>query len=221
MLAWGGCGVSGKVAAVFVREFAMLGRFWVGVSGFICLLGCSSAVAGSPLGVVCEFPDLSDVAPVPFQAGATAPAGTGGDVPGGRWELVAMYYQSDFAITATAVAALELDAETASSGFGSLALDVSVTSPTALDFNEAGAGPYAASGAFLSFGNDCGDELALAEVEYSVNDSGSVPVLTLWGELEFEVVIVFPVTIVVNLEAEFELVEPQVIEDPVFSDRFE
>lgn len=132
-----------------------------------------------------------------------------------------MYYQSDFTITATAVAALELDAETASSGFGSLALDVSVTSPTTLDFNEAGAGPYEASGTALSFGNDCGDELALSDVEYSVDASGEAPVLTLWGDLEFEVVIVIPVTIVVNLEAEFELVEPQEIEDPVFSDRFE
>lgn len=196
-----------------------MARLLIGVLGVFLWSG--SALADLPRGAVCEFPDLSSVAPVPLQSGAMAPAGTGGDLPGGRWELVAMYYVSDFTITATAVAALELDAETASSGFGSLALDVSVTSPTTLDFNEAGAGPYEASGTALSFGNDCGDELALSDVEYSVDASGEAPVLTLWGDLEFEVVIVIPVTIVVNLEAEFELVEPQEVEDPVFSDRFE
>lgn len=201
----------------------MVDRFRAGVSGVCLLLAGSWALADSPLGPACVFPDLSGVAPVAFESGATPPAGTGGDLPGGRWELVAMYYDSSVTIAATAVAALELDAATVSSGFGSLALDVSVTSPATLAFNEAGAGPYLASGTSLSFGNDCGEELSLSDVEYSVDVSGSVPVLTLWGDLEFEVEPFpgFPVLVVVNLEAEFELVEPAVVDDPVFADRFE
>ncbi len=116
---------------------------------------------------------------------------------------------------------LELDATSASTGIGSLALDVTITSPIEEFISETGAGPCVASGTNLSFTNDCGAELTLGDAEYSVDSSGAEPVLTLWGSVEFQITSPFLALITVDLEAEFELVEPQTDDDPVFDDRFE
>jgi hypothetical protein len=187
------------------------------VGGLILLTHSTGVAAASIAGTVCEFPDLSSMTPVDLQSGASPAAGEGGDIPGGRWELIAARHDSFLTITGEALGAMELDASTPTAGSGSLALDVSITSPTVAQIDETGAGPYSASGTVLSFQNDCGDELLLGSAEYSVDTSGPDPVMTLWGS--FEITDPFPTTI--GIETEFLLVEPAEIEDPVFSDRFE
>ena len=112
--------------------------------------------------------------------------------------------------------ALELDADDAASGYGSLALDVELTDPSPEQINETGAGPYSATDSELVFQNDCGAETLLGQAEYSVDESGTDPVMTLWGEIDIP-----DVPFGILLEAEFLLVEPNEVDDPVFADRFE
>ncbi len=184
----------------------------------LALIAGQPATAGPDRGTVCEFPDLTGMTPVSLEPGASPASGTGGDIPGGRWELVAVRYaNSPLAITGEALGALELDASTASSGSGSLALDVTITSPSEEQIDETGAGPYSAPDNVLDFQNDCGDETLLGEAEYSIDSSGADPVMTLWGNIE--ITDPFPATIL--LEAEYLLVEADGTDDPVFTDRFE
>ncbi|NBB91970.1 MAG: hypothetical protein GVY32_02235 [Gammaproteobacteria bacterium] len=189
------------------------------LAGVLAAVAPPAAVGnGSLAGTICEFPDLGTMTPVPLAPGASPAAGTGGDIPGGRWELIAARYDnSPLPITGDARSIIELDGSAPTAGMGSLALEVSITSPTTDQISETGAGPYSASGTVLNFQNDCGDELLLGSAEYSVDDSGVDPVMTLWGN--YEITDPFPVTILI--ETEFLLVEPIGVEDPVFSDRFE
>jgi hypothetical protein len=171
----------------------------------------------APLGVAgCEFPDLIGMTPVDLTAGAGEPSNTGGDIPGGRWELVAVRHGSQFTVTGDAVGAMELNATDASSGDGSVALEVTITSPTNDEIDETGAGPYSASAGTLTFNNDCGADTLISNAEYRVDTSGEDPVMTLWGDIE--ITDPFPTTIPV--ETEFLLVEPADSSE-VFSDRFE
>lgn len=183
----------------------------------LAMLLVSSARAQSPLGTACEFPDLGGMTPIPLAPGASPAAGAGGDIPGGRWELVELLYDAVAPVTGTAVGALELNAADASSGNGSAALNVDITSPTAETIDETGAGPYAAPGTVLDLQNDCGEQLLLGQAEYTVDDSGQDPTMTLWGSID--VTEPFPTTILI--EAEFLLVEPAGPGDEVFRDRFE
>lgn len=184
----------------------------------LTMLAGSSATAGPSRGTVCEFPDLTGMTPVSLQPGAAPADGTGGDIPGGRWELVTVRYaNSPLPITGDALGALALQAASPSSGNGSVALDVTITSPTSEQIDETGAGPYSAPGTVLDFQNDCGTETLLGEAEYSVDESGTDPVMTLWGNVQ----ITDPFAITILLEAEFLLVDPDEVEDPVFADRFE
>jgi len=175
-------------------------------------------------GPVCEFPDLSSVSPVNLTAGPSRPDGVGGDIPGGRWELLTVEYELSaplpVTVTGTAVGALEFDATNSSSGFGSLAFDIDISSPQASTRQDRGAGPYSASGNELTFSNDCQGELALGDSEYSVESAGAAPILTLWGSESFSVTEPVPIMITIFLRAEFLLVEAQG-GDPVFEDRFE
>ncbi len=190
-------------------KISLLGLIAFGLAGLVS--------AQTPRGPVCEFPDISTLSPVTMQSGAAPAAGTGGDLPGGRWELLALRYNSAVPIAGDALGALELDALTAATGTAGLALEVNITAPVANQTSEAGAGPYAAVGNVLNFTNDCGEELTLGAAEYTVDTSGPEPLLKLWGRIELSTE--FPVTI--NLEAEFQLTEPQITQDPVFEDRFE
>ncbi len=169
-------------------------------------------------GAVCNFPDQSGMAPVSLSGGASPANGTGGDIPGGRWELESVRHgSSPLPITGNATGALELDAASPTSGNGSLALNVTITAPAPYQLDETGAGPYAASGTVLDFQNDCGSETTLNAAEYSVDTSGPEPVMTLWGSMQINDP--FPMTILV--ETGFVLVEPAAVDDPVFEDRFE
>jgi len=184
------------------------------------MLISSTAPAGDP----CQFPDLSDVEPVQMMPGAVEPSGNGGDIPGGRWELVALRYRTDPSydnLQGEAVGVIEMDADDALSGFASLALDVMITSPVDESMEEEGAGPYDAIGSELSFVNDCGEGTLLDAVEYQIDNSGELPRMTLWGSTTFTVFIPIPVVVTVNLQAEFDLVAPQTVEDPIFDDRFQ
>ncbi len=187
----------------------------------LCVLGAgafaSAARAEPPSAAGCEFPDLSAMTPVSLQSGAAPAAGTGGDIPGGRWELVAARYtNSPVPITGQALGALELEAVTPTSGSGGVALDVTITFPANEQINETGAGPYSAADNVLDFQNDCGAETLLGQAEYSVDPGGTDPVMTLWGNVEIP-----DLSITILLEAEFLLVEPNEVDDPVFADRFE
>lgn len=194
-------------------------RYWFIVVAVVWLVAGSTVWADLPRGPTCVYPDLTGMTPVTLIAGAAPAAGTGGDVPGGRWELVAVRYaNSPLPITGDAVGALELDAATATTGSGSLALDVTITAPVAEQIDETGAGPYSATGTVLDFQNDCGAESLLGEAEYSVETAGPDPVMTLWGETVLDTGL-GPITILI--EAEFVLVEPQTSVDSVFDDRFE
>lgn len=169
-------------------------------------------------GPTCNFPDLSGMTPVTLTSGASPANGTGGDIPGGRWELETVRHgSSPLPITGNATGALELDAAGPTSGNGSLALNVTITAPAAYELDETGAGPYAASGTVLDFQNDCGGETTLSAAEYSVDTSGPKPVMTLWGTIQ--ITDPFPMTILV--ETGFVLVAPAPVDDPVFEDRFE
>ncbi len=175
-------------------------------------------------GDACEFPELSGVEPVALTSGATAPAGSGGNIASGRWELVRLRYSTSplpIPLTGQARGALEMEADGPVSGAAGLALAVSITSPVEESIDEAGFGPYSASGNELSFENICGEETLLGEVEYNIDESGSAPIMTLWGSTSFDVSSPFPATITVLLQAEFELLEPQDLPDPIFEDRFE
>lgn len=189
------------------------------LSFMLTLLATGTLVhAGEDRGPTCQFPDISGMPPVMLEPGASPAAGSGGDIPGGRWELVTVRYDHDFLdITGEAVGAMELQAFGPASGDGSLAMDVTITSPTSEAINETGAGPYTASGTVLNFQNDCGGELLLGEAEYSVDDSGPDPLMTLWGNIE--ITDPFPTTILV--ETEFLLVEPANTVDEIFEDSFE
>jgi len=191
------------------------------IFGLLALALADHISAQTPRGPVCEFPDISTLSPVTMQSGAAPAAGTGGDLPGGRWELTALRYNSAVPIAGDALGAVELDALTAATGTAGLALEVNITAPVANQTSEAGAGPYAAVGNVLNFTNDCGEDLTLGAAEYTVDTSGAEPVLTLWGSIEFQITDPFPVLIVIDLEAEFQLTEPQITQDPVFEDRFE
>ena len=172
----------------------------------------------------CQFPVLDEVETVPLEAGATAAAGSGGDIAGGRWELVRLRYATSpfpIALSGQAVGALEFDASDSSSGTAGLALQVTITSPSEEQIEEQGAGPYSAVGNQLSFENDCGEETLLGDVEYDIDQSGDWPVMVLWGSTSFDVTSPFPATITIMLQAEFELVDPQGVSDPIFEDRFE
>ena len=170
-----------------------------------------------PRGTVCEFPDLGGMTPVAFEPGAASAAGTGGEIPGGRWELVALRYDFFLTVAGEATGAFELAATDASSGVGSAALQVTITEPAPDQIDETGAGPYSATGNSLEFQNDCGDALLLGETEYTVDTSGAEPVMTLWGDID--ITDPFPTTI--PIEAEFLLVEPANGDGAVFQDRFE
>jgi len=155
--------------------------------------------------------------PIPLAQGASAPAGTGGEIAGGRWELTDVLYDSFLTVTGEAAGAFELDSTDLSSGQGSAALSVDITSPTTETIDENGAGPYSASGTTLDFQNDCGGELLLGNAEYSIDDSGPIPMMTLWGSID----ITDPFPTSIPIEVRFLLVEPAGPGDPIFSDRFE
>lgn len=197
----------------------MLLRITVVLSAVALLGAISSARADGPLGPVCEFPDISTMTAVPVETGASAPAGTGGDIPGGRWELIEIRHAAPAFITIVGegTGALELEADDPTSGYGSVALDVELTQPSAEQINETGAGPYSATGTVLSVGNDCGDDLLLGEAEYSVDTSGPDPVMILWGSIE----VTDPIPTSIPIETRFLLTEPSEVDDPVFADRFE
>ena len=179
------------------------------------MLISSTAPAGDP----CQFPDLSDVEPVQMMPGAVEPSGNGGDIPGGRWELVRLLYSFAIDLQGEAIGAIEMDAVATQSGVASLALNVTITSPVAESIEEEGAGPYIANDNELSFKNECGEETLLGEVEYDIDQTGDAPVMTVWGSTSFAVSPLPPTTVL--LQAEFELVEPQTVEDPIFDDRFQ
>ncbi|MCC5865878.1 MAG: hypothetical protein JJU31_12210 [Wenzhouxiangella sp.] len=179
-------------------------------------------VISGPLaaGDSCQIPDLSGIEPVDMMLAAVVPAGKGGDIPGGRWELVRLGYSTSpltIPLTGQATGALELEADDPFSGTAGLALAVSITSPVNESIDEAASGPYLASGNQLSFENDCGEATVLGDVVYDIDESGSAPIMTLWGSTSFE----STVTIAVLLQAEFELVDPQGLSDPIYKDRFE
>ncbi len=183
-----------------------------------------SAEMSQVRGTECVFPDMSVIDPVPLEPDASDPAGAGGEILGGRWQLFEVRYRTEpFAIEVegNARSVLELDAAGVTGGQASLALEVTITSPPEEEIDEVGAGPYSANGILLSFQNDCGDELTLDEVEYSIDSSMDVPIMTLWGDEQFDITEPFPTTITVFLEVQYELVEPQQLDDPVFDDRFE
>jgi len=173
--------------------------------------------AAQTQGPTCQFPDISATTPVPLEPGASPAAGDGGNIPGGRWELITVRYDSFLTITGEAIGALEMASSGPLQGEGSVALDVTITSPTSEQISETGAGPYSATGTVLSFQNDCGGELLLGEAEYSVDTSAADPLMTLWGEIE--ITDPFPTTI--PIETEFLLVEPASPGDEIFKDRFE
>ena len=175
-------------------------------------------------GDTCQFPDLSGVEPVELISGATAPAGNGGNIADGRWGLVRLHYSTSpfpIALTGQATGVFEMAADDLFSGTAGLALAVSITQPVEEEIDETGFGPYSASGNQLSFENICGEETLLGEVEYDIDESGNSPIMTLWGSTSFDVTSPFPATITVLLQAEFELLEPQDLPDPIFEDRFE
>ncbi|AKS41135.1 hypothetical protein [Wenzhouxiangella marina] len=190
----------------------------------LLLLIVTGVSAERPAGATpCVFPDVAGMTPVPLQAGASAPAGIGGDLPGGRWELITLRYTPSIPLTIVGegISAIELDAVDGSSGISAAVLDFEITSPTATTLQQTGAGPYLATGVNLAFTNDCGDALALGGSEYSVETDGPDPILRLWGAFDVQLTDPIPITVTIQLEAVFELVEPQIIEDPVFEDRFE
>lgn len=194
----------------------------VSSAGLILLLALP-AEAEFTTGTVCSFPDLSGMSPVIMQPGATVPSGTGGPVAGGRWELIRLLYTASVpaTIVGQAIGAIELDAADPLSGQGSVALEVDISSPTLAQVEQTGAGPYLATGTVLSFTNDCGGELTLGDSEYTIDTSGTNPVMSLWGSFDVPVTDPFPIIVTVQIEADFELVEPQLTGDPVFDDRFE
>ena len=174
-------------------------------------------------GTECEFPDMTGLDPIDLEPNASPAAGTGGDIAGGRWELVEVRYTTEpaFGLTGNARSVLELDAQSTTSGQASLSLEVTITSPEEEEIDEVGAGPYSATGNMLSFQNDCGDELTLDEVEYSIDLGGENPLMTLWGSSQFVISDPISLTITIFLEAQYELVEPQTADDPIFEDRFQ
>lgn len=185
---------------------------------FALLAIAPAAHAAGIQGTTCNFPDLSGMTPVTLTSGASPANGSGGDIPGGRWELeTARYGSSPLPITGNATGALALEAIGPTSGNGSLALNVTITSPAAYQLDETGAGPYVASGTVLDFQNDCGSATTLSAAEYSIDTSGPEPVMTLWGTIQ--ITDPFPMSILV--ETGFVLVEPAAADDPVFEDRFE
>ncbi len=179
---------------------------------------------GAHAGISCDFPELDPAAFVILEPGASPPAGTGGVIESGRWELVRLRYSVTpdlVALSGTALGAFELVALDDSSGFGSLSLEVSINSPVSEFIDEEAAGPYAANGNQLVVENVCGDDALLGEVEYSIDSSGENPRLILWGSTSFEVNIGFPITVTVQLQPEFERIDAPELPDPVFDDRFE
>lgn len=201
----------------------MINRTPLALGALLLLLLSLPVEAEFTNGPVCSFPDLTGMSPVTMEPGATLPNGTGGPVAGGRWELIRLRYTSSVpgTIVGEALGAIELDAADASSGQGSLALEVDITAPTIAQVQQTGAGPYLATGTILSFTNDCGGDLTLGDSEYSIDTSGTNPVMSLWGSFDVPVTDPFPIIVTVQIEAAFELVEPQLTGDPVFSDRFE
>ncbi|QKK02666.1 MAG: hypothetical protein HND55_08420 [Pseudomonadota bacterium] len=192
--------------------------------GLLLLATGAAAQAGDPRGTVCAFPDISALTPVTLSPGASTPAGTGGDIPGGRWELVQVKYDTEpdvGEVVGQARGALELVASSSVAGQGSMALQVTITEPENQQIDETGAGPYSATGNMLDFQNDCGDALTLGQVEYTVDTSGDDPVMTLWGSSDIQITDPFPIVITVFLEVDFLLVEPPDGGDAVFQDRFE
>ena len=189
----------------------------------VVLLGMLISSTASA-GELCQFPDLAGVEPVQMMPGAVGPSGNGGDIPGGRWELVALRYSTNPPsdnLQGEAIGVIEMAADDAQSGFARLALDVTITSPVDESIEEEGAGPYTVFGSELRFVNDCGEGTLLDAVEYRIDNSGELPRMTLWGSTSFTVSIPFPIVVTVNLQAEFELVAPQTVEDPIFDDRFQ
>ena len=175
-------------------------------------------------GVECVFPVLDPADTVILEPGAVPPAGTGGTLESGRWELVRLRYAVSpnlVTLSGTALGAFELTALDAGSGTGSLALDVSITSPVSEAIEEEAAGPYATSGNQLTVENVCGDDALLGDVEYSIDDSGERPLMTLWGSTSFEVDLGFPIVVTVSLQAEFEQLASPDLPDPLVEDRFE
>jgi len=190
---------------------------WPGLT--VLLLGIASSL--SVQAGECQFPDLTGMEPIPMQLGAQAAAGSGGEIAGGRWELVRLRYAtSPFPITLTgeAIGAIEMDAAGPISGTAGLALEVTISEPEQEEINEAGSGPYSAVDNMLTFEDDCGEDLLLGEVEYDINTDGEAPLMTIWASDTIDTGL-FPVTIF--LQAEFELVEPEATVDPIFEDRFE
>jgi len=174
-------------------------------------------------GPVCEYPDLADVAPVTLELGAGDPAGSTDPIPGGRWELTELLYRPSLPITIAgdATGAIELVAGTPSAGDFSAALVVNITAPAPEMSSETGAGSYEQLDGLLNFTNECGDALTLSGTAYRVDTTGSDPVLSLWGQIDIPIKDPFPILVTIELEADFLLVEPQGVGDPVFEDRFE
>ncbi|TVQ27608.1 MAG: hypothetical protein EA370_17760, partial [Wenzhouxiangella sp.] len=72
----------------------------------------------------CQFPDLTGMEPIPMQLGAQAAAGSGGEIAGGRWELVRLRYATSpflIPLTGEAIGAIEMDAAGPISGTAGLA----------------------------------------------------------------------------------------------------
>jgi hypothetical protein len=187
------------------------------------LVALSSAQARSLSGPACNPPDLTGVAPVALALGAGDPAGRADPIPGGRWELTDLLYRPSVPITITGEATGVIDLASASptSGDFSAALEVDITAPAPEMRSENGAGTYQQVDGRLDFTNQCGDALTLSDTVYRVESTGPDPVLTLWGQIEIPIQDPFPITVIIELEADFTLVEPQGAGDPIFEDRFE
>jgi hypothetical protein len=199
------------------------GFFAITVAAFALLSDASSAQAEMVRGPACSFPDLTDVAAVSLQQGAGDPAGSADPIPGGRWELTSLRYRTSplpIPITGEATGVIELAAASPSAGEFSAALEVDISAPVEQVSSEAGAGLYEQTDGLLDFTNQCGEALTLSAGVYRVDSTGPQPILTLWGQSDIAIPNP-PITVTIELEAAFTLVEPQGAGDPVFDDRFE
>ncbi|MEN1727805.1 MAG: hypothetical protein AAGJ52_05125 [Pseudomonadota bacterium] len=170
----------------------------------------------------CDFPDLMTVSPVLILPGATNPDPSDDPIPGGRWELIAVFLTPSLpvAISGEARGILELNASSDLTGLSNNAFNVQgEANPGATLFDESlnFAGPYAAAMGALGVTDECSNPPVASSIAYRVDTSGPEPALTLWNSLDAEA---GPITITIDAELLYLLVEPQP-GDPVFEDRFE
>lgn len=153
-------------------------------------------------GGTCTAPDLTDTGSVSLQDGATPAAGMGGELPGGRWELVEARYSTDIPVSATGTAqgAIELEPVNPFEGWARVAVHLNLTAPVTEEIELDGAGAYTATGAVLDLDQSCGDDNPIDGAEYTVTDLNPGFELTLWTQFEYDVS-GFPVTI--DVEARF------------------